>query len=155
MKLRTLLPTTALLLSIGLAGCSDDSPTGPISPADTEFNPALNIDLATFTELPSGVYVKTEAEGTGAAAEAGNQVTVRYELRLASNTLVDASPPDLSFVLGGGGVIQGFDIGVTGMRVGEQRRFIVPAERGYGAQRVGPIPPNSVLVFNVTLIALG
>jgi len=153
MKLRALLPTV-LLLVVGVVACGDDSPTGPISPEDAEFNPGLNIDLATFTELPSGVYIKTEVEGTGAEAAPGDVVTVSYELRLISNTIADASPPNLSFTLGSGRVIAGFDIGVTGMQVGEERRFIVPAELGYGAQRVGPIAPNSVLVFAVTLVSI-
>jgi len=85
MKLRALLPTV-LLLVVGVVACGDDSPTGPISPEDTEFNPGLNIDLATFTELPSGVYIKTEVEGTGAEAAPGDVVTVSYELRLISNS---------------------------------------------------------------------
>jgi len=154
MKLRHLLPTSLLLVT-ALAACSDDSITGPRTPDDVEFNPALNIDLATFERLPSGVYIKTEATGEGPAAESGDQVTVRYELRSTANTLLDSSPPDLSFILGAGQVIPGFDIGVTGMQVGEQRRIIIPSELGYGGQQVGPIQPNSVLIFTVTLIALG
>jgi hypothetical protein len=147
---------TGVLLAVGVSACGD-SITGPVAPEDVTFNPALGIDLAEFSRLPSGVYIRTVVEGSGDASEQGNQVTVNYELRLPDNTLVDASPPSISWVLGGGGVILGFDLGVTGMRVGEQRRIIIPSSLGYGpgGSQGGAVPGNSVLIFDITMLALG
>ena len=90
-------------------------------------------------------------EGSGAAAEAGDEVDMAYV-----GTLLDGSQFDraahFKFVLGGGEVIKGWDKGVVGMKVGEKARLVVPAKLGYGARGSGKdIPPNSTLLFDVTL----
>ncbi|HKK92101.1 MAG TPA: FKBP-type peptidyl-prolyl cis-trans isomerase [Longimicrobiales bacterium] len=146
----------ALACLTALTACGD-SITGPQSPDEVEFNPALGIDLDEFTRLSSGVSIRTVAAGPGTEVQQGNQVTVGYELRLPDNTLIDASPPNITFVLGGNQVIIGFDLGIRGMRVGEQRRVIIPSNLGYGQSGTGDgrVPPNSVLIFDVTLLAAG
>ncbi len=104
--------------------------------------------------------------GTGAEATAGQHVTVHY-----TGWLFDESAPDnkgqkfdssrdrgdpFAFPLGAGRVIQGWDQGVAGMKIGGNRTLIIPAEMGYGAQGAGGvIPPNATLVFDVELLAVG
>jgi len=101
--------------------------------------------------------------GTGAEAQAGRTVTVHY-----TGWLYDAARPDkkgskfdssrdrnepFSFSLGGGEVIQGWDQGVAGMRVGGQRTLTIPPQLGYGARGAGGvIPPNATLLFDVELL---
>jgi FKBP-type peptidyl-prolyl cis-trans isomerase FkpA len=101
--------------------------------------------------------------GTGTAATAGRVVSVRYTGWLYDPTRPDnkGSQFDTSgtgtlppFVLGAGSVIRGWDQGLVGMRVGGQRRLVIPPELGYGSQGNGPIPPNASLVFDVELVAV-
>lgn len=96
--------------------------------------------------------------GTGAEAVAGKNVSVHY-----TGTLTDGSKFDSSldrgepfrFRLGAGQVIQGWDQGVVGMKVGGKRRLTIPPELGYGARGFPPvIPPNSTLVFEVELLGV-
>jgi FKBP-type peptidyl-prolyl cis-trans isomerase FkpA len=110
---------------------------------------------------PSAPFSQTDLrEGTGATATQGRTVTVSHTGWLydptkseSKGTQVDTST-SFSFQLGAGRVIQGWDQGVVGMKVGGQRRLIIPPNLGYGSQTVGPIPPNSTLVFDIVLIAV-
>ena len=104
--------------------------------------------------------------GTGPEATPGQVVEVHY-----TGWLFDAGAPDkkgkkfdssrdrgdpFRFRLGAGEVIEGWDKGVAGMRVGGQRTLTIPPELGYGAQGAGRvIPPGATLVFEVELLGLG
>ena len=96
--------------------------------------------------------------GTGAEAAAGKTVTMQYIGRLTNGTEFDSScgrPQQFTFPLGGGQVIQGWDQGIVGMKVGGIRRLIIPASLGYGARGAGGvIPPNAALIFDVELVAV-
>ena len=104
------------------------------------------------------VLTKTDqAIGTGAEAVAGKRATVQYTLWLYSASASDfkgtrMEAGEFPFVVGGNGTIVGFDQGVTGMKVGGKRTLLVPASLAYGSRGNHPIPPNSGLVFEVTLI---
>lgn len=106
----------------------------------------------------SGVFTQTDlVVGTGAIANAGNLVTVTYAGWLYDTSKTDGKGimfdgrPGFQFTLGTGSVIAGWDQGVAGMRVGGQRRLIIPPELAYGSTGRSPIPPNATLIFDITL----
>ena len=136
--MKHLIDLLALLLFVTACG-GDDGPTTP---------------------TPTGPsYSQTDlVVGTGSSAAANNLVTVSY-----TGWLYDASRPDskgnqfdsnasFPFRLGTGAVIRGWDIGVVGMRVGGQRRLVIPPDLAYGSAGRGPIPPNATLVFDIALL---
>jgi FKBP-type peptidyl-prolyl cis-trans isomerase len=104
---------------------------------------------------PSGLQYVIDRPGTGAEAQAGQMVTVHYTGWLTNGTKFDSSRDrgkPYEFPLGQGQVIQGWDEGVAGMKVGEKRTLVIPPALGYGDQDQGAIPPNSTLVFKVELL---
>ncbi|MHB9134289.1 MAG: FKBP-type peptidyl-prolyl cis-trans isomerase [Armatimonadota bacterium] len=95
--------------------------------------------------------------GTGTEAVAGKTVSVHYTGWLTNGTKFDSSldrKQPFSFRLGAGQVIQGWDKGVAGMKVGGKRKLTIPPQLGYGASGIGPIPPNATLVFEVELLGV-
>lgn len=123
-------------------------------PAANTFAPALGVDLTKFEKRPSGLYVREDKRGTGAEARSGSTVRVAYTGSLADGTVFDSSEgkDPIEFPLGTGAVIQAWDEGVAGMRVGGRRTIVVPAALGYGAAGVPGIPGNAVLVFRMELV---
>lgn len=97
--------------------------------------------------------------GEGAEAVSGKRVQVHYTGTLTDGKKFDSSldrGQPFAFSLGRGEVIKGWDEGVAGMRVGGKRTLVIPPELGYGARGFPPvIPPNSTLVFEVELLAVG
>jgi FKBP-type peptidyl-prolyl cis-trans isomerase FkpA len=101
--------------------------------------------------------------GIGADAINGSTVTMNY-----TGWLYDASKADkkglqfdssvgrtaFSFTLGSGQVIKGWDQGIPGMRIGGRRRLVIPPSLAYGGTRIGLIPPNSTLMFDVELLSI-
>ena len=97
-------------------------------------------------------------EGNGAVATAGQTVTVHYVGTLTDGKKFDSSRDrgqGFTFKLGAGQVIEGWDKGVAGMKIGELRKLTIPAEMGYGSSGFPPvIPANATLVFEVELLGL-
>lgn len=111
-----------------------------------------------MTTTPSGLQYRDDSVGTGAEARAGQNVSVHYTGTLLDGRKFDSSRDrgqPFQFPLGGGRVIQGWDEGVAGMKVGGRRTLVIPPELGYGSRAIGPIPPNSTLVFDVELLGVG
>ena len=130
----------AIILAVAVSGCTE-TPTSP-----SNFAPFTVTDLRV---------------GTGADAVTGKSLTVNYTGWLYNtsrtdnkgaifDTSVGADP--FTFLLGVGGVIQGWDQGLTGMRVGGVRRLVIPPSLAYGVARNGVIPPNATLLFEVELL---
>ena len=106
--------------------------------------------------MAAELEMETLTEGNGEIAEVGKRVSVHYEGRLEDGTVFDGSRPRgqaFSFTIGAGQVIQGWEQGVAGMKVGETRKLTIPPELGYGeAGASGVIPPNATLVFEIELL---
>ncbi|QSQ12585.1 FKBP-type peptidyl-prolyl cis-trans isomerase [Myxococcus landrumensis] len=102
--------------------------------------------------------IEDSKEGTGDVAKAGQTVSVHYVGTLTDGKKFDSSRDrgqPFSFKLGAGQVIQGWDQGVAGMKVGGVRKLTIPPELGYGARGAGGvIPPNATLVFEVELLGV-
>lgn len=120
---------------------------------------AITNALAGQETLPTTLSAQDVVEGQGPAAKQGDTVTVNYVGALPDGTVFDASArhgQPFTFRLGAGEVIQGWDQGVAGMKVGGKRVLIIPPDMGYGAQGAGGvIPPNATLVFEVELVQIG
>lgn len=105
---------------------------------------------------PSGLQYVIIEEGTGELVEVNDRAFVHYDGFLTDGTMFDSSAmraQPLSIIVGVGMVIRGWDEGLQGMRVGERRVLIIPAELGYGDRARGDlIPANSTLVFNVNVV---
>lgn len=128
-----------LCLTLTVVACGGDTPATPA----TSSAPYSQTDLVV---------------GTGAEAASTSRVTVSY-----TGWLYDASKPDgkgtqfdtspnATFPLTG--VIAGWQRGVAGMKVGGQRRLVIPPELAYGSSGSGPIPPNATLVFDIALLGV-
>lgn len=144
-----------LLLSLVLAcfvtaGCKAESTNS------TQEKPAMTQNITELQKIDTQV-------GSGREAEVGFNVTVHYTGWLYDaaaeggkgkkfDSSLDRSSP-FNFFLGGGQVIQGWDEGVQGMKIGGKRTLIIPSEMGYGARGAGGvIPPNANLIFDVELL---
>lgn len=148
MNLINIVLASAFVLSLN--ACQAESNLSP------QEKPAMT---ATITELQK---IDTQV-GTGREAESGFNVTVHYTGWLYDaaaedkkgkkfDSSVDRKEP-FNFFLGGGQVIQGWDEGFAGMKIGGKRTLIIPAEMGYGARGAGGvIPPNATLIFDVELL---
>jgi FKBP-type peptidyl-prolyl cis-trans isomerase FkpA len=114
--------------------------------------------IAMPTTTPSGLIIDELVVGAGAAAAAGQQVTVHYTGWLTDGTKFDSSKDrgdPFIFPLGAGRVIKGWDEGVQGMKIGGKRKLTIPSALGYGARGAGGvIPPNATLVFEVELLGV-
>jgi len=96
--------------------------------------------------------------GTGTVAEVGDVLNVLYTGKLDDGTVFDASSlhgnQPFPFTLGVAQVIQGWDLGLVGMKVGGTRELTIPPELGYGTSGRGSIPPNATLHFTVQLLSV-
>jgi FKBP-type peptidyl-prolyl cis-trans isomerase FkpA len=136
-----------------LSACSKETPpvSAPATPAAAPITQLQKIDIV---------------KGTGEGISAGQRAVVHY-----TGWLYDPSASDhkgkqfdssrergkpFRFVIGGGGVIKGWEEGVQGMQPGGRRQLVIPADLGYGPEGAGGgvIPPNATLMFDIELLAI-
>lgn len=125
-------------------------------PLDTaQFAPELEVDLAASRRVTRGLYTRDLIVGDGRTATRGDEITVRYVGRLTDGrAFTTASEPPATFKLGARTVIDGWERGLSGMRVGGLRQLVIAPDLGYGKKGADPIPPNSVLVFEIELLSV-
>lgn len=114
---------------------------------------AANKEKDGVVETESGLQYKIEVEGTGIAPSGKDTVEVNYEGRLIDGTVFDSSyerGESVKFPLNG--VIKGWSEGLTYVNEGGKIQLYIPAGLAYGTRGSGPIPGNSVLIFDVELI---
>jgi peptidylprolyl isomerase len=112
---------------------------------------------AQSTTTPSGLKIDIIKEGNGPLPQPGQNVSVHYTGTLPDGKVFDSSRDrgqPISFPLGAGKVIRGWDEGLSRMKVGTRARLTIPPELGYGARGAGGgvIPPNATLIFDVELL---
>jgi peptidylprolyl isomerase len=112
-----------------------------------------------FTKTPSGLLVHDFVVGTGPSPAPGARVTVDYTGWLENGTQFDSSmerPSGITFPLGQGQVIKGWDEGIATMKEGGSRQLKIPSDLAYGPKGRPPvIPENATLIFEVTLVDAG
>lgn len=166
----------ALILGMSLfAACNGDKPKADVPPpappaavppappappaaqaADAiTYAAELAVDLTKMTKDSLGIYTRDLVMGKGAKAVAGKTLTMRYTGWTNDGKKFDSSEgrDPIMFALGGHQVINGWDVGVAGMKVGGKRQLIIPSEQGYGPMGMPPaIPGGAVLIFMVELL---
>ncbi|MBW4512290.1 MAG: FKBP-type peptidyl-prolyl cis-trans isomerase [Scytonematopsis contorta HA4267-MV1] len=136
--------------------------TAEITPVSTSINgnvlivnnPAPETNTVT---TPSGLKYVEITPGDGPTPTPGQTVTVHYTGTLENGKKFDSSRDrnePFKFKIGQGQVIKGWDEGLGMMQVGGRRTLIIPPELGYGSRGIGPIPPNSTLIFDVELLGV-
>ena len=114
-----------------------------------------DVDPGLYKTTASGLKYVIISEGDGPMAEAGKLVTVHYSGYLADSTMFDSSverDDPITFPVGQGQVIPGWDEGLQLLKKGSKARFIIPPQLGYGEMELEKIPKNSTLIFDVELV---
>jgi hypothetical protein len=140
---------SAVLLSACNTVDTTASPDIPSNPAVETYASPTGVVIAQMTRVNDNLFTRDLVVGTGAQAVSGDNIVVTYRGMLTNGTVFDQGTID--FQLGVGRVIPGWDQGVAGMRVGGQRKLVIGSALAYRNQRAGAIPPNSTLVFDVSL----
>jgi FKBP-type peptidyl-prolyl cis-trans isomerase FkpA len=156
MKHVSLLASVLMTAMLATGGCQADSKTS---------NSQNQQEKIAMTPSVTELVKKDTVVGEGREAEPGFNVTVHYTGWLYDPSQADGHGKKFDssldrrdpfvFFLGGGQVIQGWDEGFAGMKIGGKRTLIIPPEMGYGARGAGGvIPPNATLIFDVELLEI-
>jgi FKBP-type peptidyl-prolyl cis-trans isomerase FkpA len=137
-----------------IVACATAAP----NPADLTYAPELGVDLGRMTLTEEGLYWQDMALGVGDPVERGDKVIMHYNGWLPTGELFDSSvdtKAPIGFVVGDGRVIDGWELGLRGMREGGIRRLVIPADLAYGSRGISEeVPGNATLVFEVRLMRI-
>ncbi len=145
--MKTLFFLFTLALIPLLTGCGTDKTETKTSKNPTSMTKTTDSDLV----------IEDIKETDGRLVKDGSNIIVHYVGTFPDGTKFDSSRDrgePFKFTAGGGQVIKGWDEGVIGMRVGEIRKLTIPPHLAYGEDGIGPIPPNSTLVFEIELLEI-
>lgn len=147
-------PTPALALIVALAGCGTEITVSQEGVEEVieevAFAPSLGIDLTRMQRLSSGVYIEDLTVGSGEPVALGNTARLRFTGWLRTGTRFTQG--EISFLLGNSEVIQGFEQGVQGMRVGGVRRMIIPPVLAFGSAGSSTVPPGAIVIYEAELL---
>jgi FKBP-type peptidyl-prolyl cis-trans isomerase FkpA len=136
-RLRALGAVAALVCGMACA----EAPSAPsVTPAFSQ----TDVRVGTGADAVNGRLLSVHYTGWLYDATATDRKGLQFETSIGGNPL--------EFLLGAGEVIEGWDRGVAGMRVGGVRRLVLPPSLAYGDSRNGPIPPNAALIFEIELL---
>lgn len=144
-------------VSVAPAAVPDSPPADVITDVrEITFAPELEVNLDEMELQESGLYIQQLKSGSGPPAAFGDEMGVEYTVWLPNGSKLDSSqdhnpPQPYSIVLGSSSLIDGWVEGVTGMRLGEQRRLVLPYDLAYGAEGRPGVPPYTPLVFVLEL----
>ena len=151
----------AICALLMLAACGQESVTDNASSADPAACPEANADGV--VEVAPGLTATITRKGHGRAAVAGDYADVHTTLWLYDETAEGGRGTEIwasggqqpfQFQLDAGQVIEGWDLGVACMLIGEVRELKIAPELGYGARGKPPVPPNATLLFEIELVKL-
>jgi hypothetical protein len=148
----------ALALGLGALAACENPAAGNVTvysdPLTAPYDTSLHIDITQYQVTTNGAFFKDSVVGSGNTVATGKTVSVRYVGRLIDGTIFDQNTATgssaLTFTIGAGSVIKGFDEGLIGMRAGGKRVIIIPPKLGYGSNAQAGIPANSILIFLIS-----
>jgi len=128
--------------------------------ATAEMNKTIEEVAKGYEKTATGLRYKiTQTNTEGKAAKRGDNIQVHYTGTLLDGTKFDSSVDrgqPISFAIGTGRVIPGWDEGIMLLKEGEKARLVIPPYLGYGERGSrGVIPPNAILIFDVELVKVG
>jgi FKBP-type peptidyl-prolyl cis-trans isomerase len=163
MSIRRYGAAALVLLAFGCEPAEEaPAPAAPRTASTTvaaTYAPELQVDLGRTTRTATGLHYEDLTVGAGDSVTVGTTAQVHYTGWLPDGTMFDTSrdgDPPLDVRVGAGGVIDGWEEGLQGMRVGGRRRLIIPPSLGYGLDGAGGgvIPPDATLVFDVEVVGV-
>ncbi len=144
-----------LILAVALSAAGCGKRGAAVAPTATESTTPTS-SASAWVKLGSGLEYRDIKVGTGPEVKNGDVVTVDYKGWLDNGKVFDTSKKigcePLSFAVGQGRVIPGWDQGIPGMKVGGERELKIPADLAYGDEEQPGIPANSTLHFTVELL---
>jgi peptidylprolyl isomerase len=169
-RLALILPACLALAVAGCGSSSDSSTASSEATASTSSESSASESSSTAKKTkpkvtvpkgapPKKLEIREIEKGSGAAAKAGDEVSVQYVgVGYGSGKEFDSSwsrgAEPFTFGLGAGQVIPGWDQGVQGMKVGGRRELIIPPNLAYGPEGTAGIGPNETLIFVIDLLAV-